>query len=182
MSRKPHLALVGPTGAGKTSIGRALAAQLGRPFVDLDAAIERQAGATVALIFEVEGESGFRRREREVLRDCLAGEGSVIACGGGAVTDPDNRAALRERAFVVHVTATVEQQLARLARDRTRPLLQTPDRRARLEALAAARDPLYAALADLVFHSDGGGAAQAARALAARLDPAWRNVAREMAS
>lgn len=174
MSQKPHLALIGPTGAGKSSIGRALASLLRRPFVDLDQAIEQRAGAAIPLIFEMEGEAGFRRRECEMLGECLRGSGSVIACGGGVILDPGNRAALREHAFVVHVDATVDEQLRRLARDRSRPLLQTPDRRARLLALAAERDPLYAEVGDLVFHGGSGGAVAAARALCARLAPHWR--------
>ncbi|MBX3725453.1 MAG: shikimate kinase [Xanthomonadales bacterium] len=169
MACAEHIALVGPTGAGKSSIGRALADLLGRPFVDLDHAIEATAGARVALIFEHEGESGFRRRESEALARALAAPlPSLIACGGGVVLDPGNRARLREHALVVHLAATIEEQLGRLARDRQRPLLQVPDRRARLESLAEQREPLYGATAHLRFHPSGPPA-QAARALAGLL-------------
>ncbi|MDZ3823690.1 MAG: shikimate kinase [Pseudoxanthomonas sp.] len=166
MEPATHIALVGPTGAGKSSIGRALADLLGRPFVDLDQAIEAAAGATVALIFEHQGEAGFRRRESAALAQALAAPApTLIACGGGIVLDPDNRALLRRHAVVVHLAATVEEQLTRLARDRLRPLLQVPDRHARLQALAREREPLYEAAAHLRFHPSGPPA-QAARALA----------------
>lgn len=160
-------------GAGKSSIGRLLAARLSRTFVDLDRLIEEQAGAEIPLIFEMEGEAGFRRRERDMLAMQLAGTGSVIACGGGIVLDPDNREQLRARAYVIHLQASVDEQLARLARDRSRPLLQTEDRRSRLEMLATQRDPLYAQVADLRFHAGNAGAQVAAGALAERLGAAW---------
>lgn len=169
MPHRPQLALIGPMGAGKSSIGRALAGLLARPFIDLDRVIEAAAGAEIPLIFELEGEAGFRRREREVLAAHLAGTGAVIACGGGVILDPDNRKLLRERAFVVHLVASVEEQLERLARDRSRPLLQAGDRRQRLQDLAREREPLYAGCADLSFHGRGGAPAVAARELAGRL-------------
>lgn len=166
MEPATHIALVGPTGAGKSSVGRALADLLGHRFVDLDQAIEATAGATVALVFEHEGEAGFRRREAAALAQALAAPApSLVACGGGIVLDPDNRALLRRHALVVHLAATVEEQMARLARDRLRPLLQVPDRRARLQSLAREREPLYQATAHLRFHP-AGPPAQAARALA----------------
>lgn len=169
MDASAHIALVGPTGAGKSSVGRALAALLGRPFVDLDQVIEAAAGASVALVFELEGEPGFRRRESDALAQALAAPAPILlACGGGIVLDPGNRALLRSRARVVHLAATVDEQLARLARDRTRPLLQVADRRARLEALAGDREPLYRATAHLRYHP-AGTPAQAARDLAALL-------------
>lgn len=165
MQKKPNLALIGPMGAGKSSIGRALAARLACRFVDIDRLIEERAGVDIPLIFEMEGEAGFRIREHAVLAEQLGADGTVVACGGGVVLDPDNRARLRERAFVVHLLATVDEQLERLGRDRSRPLLQTPDRRARLEALAAERDPLYAQTADLAFHAGNGNPAHAAQEL-----------------
>lgn len=177
--RKSNLALIGPMGAGKSSIGRALAALFGRRFVDLDREIELAAGADIPLIFELEGEAGFRRREQEALAQHLAADGEVIACGGGIVLAADNRALLRERAFVIHLIASVEQQLDRLARDRSRPLLQTADRRGRLEALAAERTPLYEEIADLSFQAEALPPATAARALAERLGAEWQLAAKE---
>ncbi len=169
MNDHENLALIGPTGAGKSSIGRLLARHLRRPFVDLDRCIEEQAGAEIALIFELEGEAGFRKRESAALATALAGSGQVIACGGGIVLDPDNRQLLRERSFVVHLGVSVEQQLERLARDRSRPLLQTDDRRARLQELAAIRDPLYAQVAHLDWPACGGNAQSIATQLAQRI-------------
>lgn len=166
MNGHENIALIGPTGAGKSSIGRLLAKQLRRPFVDLDRCIEEQAGAKVALIFELEGESGFRKREAAALAAALAETGQIIACGGGVILDPDNRQRLRERAFVVHLGVSVEQQLERLARDRSRPLLQTDDRHTRLKELAAIRDPLYTQVAHLNWPACAGTAQSIAAQLA----------------
>ena len=169
MSAPRHIALIGPMGAGKSSIGRHLAPLLQRRFVDLDRRIEEQAGAGIPWIFEKEGESGFRRREREALLAALAGDGSVIACGGGIVLAPDNRRDLRAQALVVQLQAGVDELFQRLARDRKRPLLQSGDRRARLEELAREREPLYTATADLAFPADSQGPAASARRLAGHL-------------
>ncbi len=169
MTQPRHIALIGPMGAGKSSIGRYLAKVLERPFVDLDRCIEDQAGASIPWVFEKEGEPRFRQREREALLAALQGDGHVIACGGGIVLDPDNRTALRDHAFVVLLLVSVEEQLQRLARDRSRPLLHTDDRRARLESLASHRDPLYAETADLIFHAGEHGPSQAAQLLGEQL-------------
>jgi shikimate kinase len=151
MNPSCNLFIVGPTGAGKTSIGRRLAAHYGLAFVDLDQEIERHCGATVSTVFELEGEAGFRRRESTLLDACTARSGVVLATGAGAVLDPINRRLLAERGYVLWLQATVEQQLERLARDRSRPLLAGEDRRAKLEAMALARTPLYQDIADLVI-------------------------------
>ena len=148
MNPSPNLFLIGPMGAGKSSIGRRLAEHLGMHCVDLDAAIEEHTGASVATIFEIEGESGFRQRESDLLAELTTQAGIVLATGGGVVLSPRNRTLLRERGFVVWLQTSVEQQLQRLARDRQRPLLEAADRRERLEQLARERDPLYRELAD----------------------------------
>lgn len=176
MNPASNLILVGPMGAGKTSIGRRLASELGLRFVDADQQVEQRTGASVALIFECEGEPGFRRRESALLQELCAGRGQVIATGGGAVLDPSIRRLLGSSGFVVHLHATVGQQIARLERDRTRPLLAAPDRRARLEALSREREPLYAEVADLRFESDGLAVTVAAERLRALLDQHWRRV------
>lgn len=174
MNPAPHLVLVGPMGAGKTSIGRRLAARLGLPFTDMDARIEANAGAKVTTIFQLEGEAGFRARERAMLEEVLRAPSQVIAAGGGVVLADDNRRALRERAFVVCLDLGVDGQLERLARDRTRPLLQRDDREAVLRDLAQARAPLYAEVADLRFATDGMKPEDAATALASLVDAQWR--------
>jgi shikimate kinase len=174
MNPASNLILVGPMGAGKTSIGRRLACQLGLAFVDADHLLEERTGATVALVFELEGEAGFRRREQELLRELCAGRDQLIATGGGAVLDPATRGLMGRSGFVVHLHASVRQQLARLDRDRVRPLLAAPDRRERLHALARVRDPLYAEVADLRFDSDGLAVSVAAERLRVLLDAHWQ--------
>lgn len=149
------LFLVGPMGAGKSTIGRLLAQALMRPFVDSDKEIETRTGASIPLIFEKEGEAGFRLRERQVIEDLTTREGIVLATGGGAVLAPENRTWLSTRGFVVYLETSVDEQLRRTARDSNRPLLQTADPRARLTELLQIRDPLYREIADFVVHTDG---------------------------
>ena len=158
--------LVGPMGSGKTTLGRRAARALGLEFIDCDEEIERRTGASVNLIFDIEGEAGFRTREHQLLSELSERDDVLIATGGGVVTQPGNRDLLRDRGLVVWIPASVHQQLRRLEMDRKRPLLQAPDRRARLEAMARERNPLYEAVADLVFRSRHRGVAQAANALA----------------
>ena len=175
MNPAPNLFFVGPMGAGKTTIGRRVAELLGLAFFDLDHEIEVHTGATIPLIFDVEGEAGFRERERAQLAELAARSGVVLSTGGGAVLDPANRSCMRERGFVVYLETTVDQQLSRLARDRHRPLLATPDREERLLALAAARDPLYRGVADLtVPAAHGRNVSAAASQLAADLRLLWQ--------
>ncbi len=150
-----RLFLIGPMGAGKTTIGRRLAQVLNREFVDSDQEIEQRAGASIPLIFELEGEAGFRAREKAVIAELTQRSNLILATGGGAVLDPDNRNCLRERGFVIYLWATVDEQLLRTRMDSNRPLLQTADPRARLAQLFEQRDPLYRATADLVIQSDG---------------------------
>ncbi|AKU22815.1 3-dehydroquinate synthase [Massilia sp. NR 4-1] len=138
-------------GAGKTTIGRILARKLGMRFVDSDHEIESRTGASIPLIFEIEGEQSFRRREAEVIRDLTAEEGIVLATGGGAILNPDNRAVLCERGTVIYLRASINSILARTSHDKNRPLLQTADPRRRLEELMAQREPLYLEMADLVI-------------------------------
>lgn len=174
MIAAPNLVLVGPMGAGKSSIGRRLAGRLGLRFVDADRAIEDATGATVPVIFDCEGEAGFRAREAGLIAELCAGQGQLIATGGGAVLDAANRRALRERGYVVYLRVGIDQQLRRLARDRTRPLLAGSDRRERLQQLAAQRGPLYDEVADLAFDCDRLSVAEAVVRLAAELAPRWQ--------
>ncbi len=176
MNPASNLVLVGPMGAGKTCIGRGLAERFGLRLVDADREIERQAGTTINTIFELEGESGFRARERAMLANLLGGDGIVLSTGGGAVLDADNRRLMRERGFVVHLQVDVEQQLARLARDRSRPLLARGDREQVLHALAQERAPLYAEVADLSFDTNIHTSSEAAARLAQELDARWQRL------
>ncbi len=174
MNPAASLVLVGPMGAGKSSIGRRLAERFGLTFVDADREIEAHTGATVTTIFECEGEPGFRARESAVLAELLAHAGRVIATGGGAVLDAGNRRLLRERGYVVYLHVGLEQQAARLLRDRTRPLLAGDDRDAVLHRLAGTREPLYAEVADLRFDTDALAPAEAASRLGHLLETCWQ--------
>jgi shikimate kinase len=174
MNPSPNLFLIGPMGAGKSSIGRRLARHFDMPCIDLDAAIEEHTGVSVATIFEIEGEQGFRRRESELLADLTARSGIVLATGGGAVLAAANRRLLRERGFVVWLETGVDRQMLRLARDRKRPLLDTPDRRGRLEVLARERDPLYRELADLAVQSGGESCRASAARIAGLIERHWQ--------
>jgi len=175
MNPAPNLFFIGPMGAGKSTIGRRTAELLGLPFFDLDHEVEEHSGATIPLIFDVEGEAGFRRRETATLADLAARDGIALATGGGAVLAEENRRCLRERGFVVFLETTIDEQLARLARDRKRPLLAAPDRRERLEQLAAVRDPLYREIADITVPAGhSGSTARVAQHLATQLAQAWQ--------
>lgn len=145
--------LVGLMGAGKTTVGRALARRLGKSFVDSDHEIEARTGVPVATVFELEGEAGFRAREAQVIAELCALDRVVLATGGGAVLDPANRQALAAHGFVIYLRAAPRDLWMRTRNDHTRPLLQTADPLARLEALYRQRDPLYTEVADLVVDS-----------------------------
>lgn len=174
MKPAPNLALVGPMGAGKSSVAALLAPLLGLQGADTDADVERSAGMAIAALFERDGEARFRALERDTLARRLAGNGQVLATGGGVVLDPGNRALLRQRAFVVHLHATPAEQAARLRGDHGRPLLQGPDPTERLQRLAAERDPLYAQVADLRIDTGGHSPAQVAQRVLAGLEGRWR--------
>lgn len=177
MNPASNLILVGPMGAGKTCIGKRLAGHFGLRLVDADREIEQQAGTSINTIFEHEGEAGFRARERTALASLLRDDGLVVATGGGAVLDADNRRLLRERGFVVHLHVSVPQQLERLARDRSRPLLARGDREDVLRTLSELRAPLYREVADLYFDTDACNSLEAAARLAKELDARWQRPA-----
>ena len=150
-------------GAGKTAIGRELARELHLEFLDADQELERRTGADIPLIFEKEGEAGFRRRESELIEELTRRKGLVLATGGGAVLDPGNREHLRSRGFVIYLKASVTAQAARTGNNRNRPLLQSGDREKRLEELYSVRAPLYEGLAALTVDTDSGHVRQIAR-------------------
>lgn len=149
-----NIILVGPMGAGKSTIGRLLAKELRLPFRDSDKEIEQRTGASIPLIFDVEGERGFREREHAAIKDICQMRGVVLATGGGAVLRQDNRQLLRACGRVIYLCTSVEQQLDRTSRDRNRPLLQTANPREILTSLMAVRDPLYREVADIIILTD----------------------------
>jgi shikimate kinase len=157
MLGKRSIYLIGPMGTGKTAVGRALGRLLGMPFYDSDAEIERAAGVDIPYIFDQEGEEGFRRREHNVLAALCAREPIVLATGGGAILDPENRRLLKESGVVVFLQTSIQQQLQRVGSGRGRPLLDNIDGeglRKRLEALRAVREPLYRETADVTLSTD----------------------------
>ncbi len=154
MDELNNIFLVGPMGSGKTTIGRQLAKVLEREFVDSDHEISRRTGADIPWIFDIEGEAGFRERERLVIDDLTQHQGIVLATGGGAVLDAGNRQCLASRGITVYLSASLDQLHLRTAKDRSRPLLQTDDPRAKLEALMLVREPLYQDVADIVVDTD----------------------------
>ena len=145
--------LVGMMGAGKTTIGRGLARALGREFVDLDHELEARCGVRVPVIFEIEGEAGFRRREASALQECTQRRAIVLATGGGAILAEENRRLLRERGVVLYLRASVDELYRRTCRDRNRPLLATADPRGTLRQLLTLREPLYHEVAHLVVET-----------------------------
>lgn len=165
--------LIGPMGSGKTTLGRRAASRLALDFIDCDQEIERQTGASVNLIFDVEGEEGFRTRETELLRDIANRSGLLVATGGGIVTRSINRELMRKSGFIVWLRTPVRHQIDRLSRDRSRPLLETPDREQRLQQLADERNPLYEEIADLVFDSSHRNIARVAARLSDAIRDRW---------
>ncbi|WP_136247372.1 shikimate kinase AroK [Halomonas borealis] len=157
MPALPNLILIGPMGAGKSTIGRLLAAELSRRFYDSDHQIQDRCGADIPWIFDVEGEAGFRDRETQMIGELSALGSVVIATGGGAVLREENRRLLRDSGSVIYLYTTVEQQLRRTAKDRNRPLLQRDDKAQVLEQMFGQRDPLYRATADIVVRTDRRG-------------------------
>lgn len=140
-------------GSGKSTVGRLLARQAGLSFIDCDREIERRSGVSIATIFELEGEAGFRKRESQVIDELTQATDVVLATGGGAVLAEENRIRLHERGLVIYLEATVDELVRRTAADKSRPLLQGADPRARLSELLLERRPLYEAVAHLTFHS-----------------------------
>jgi shikimate kinase len=154
MAEKRNIFLVGPMGAGKSTIGRHLAQLLHLEFHDSDHEIEQRTGADIAWVFDVEGEEGFRRREAQVIADLSEKQGIVLATGGGSVQSKDIRNHLSARGIVVYLETTIDKQVARTQRDKRRPLLQVDDPREVLETLAETRNPLYEEIADVIVKTD----------------------------
>jgi shikimate kinase len=149
--RSGNVILVGMMGAGKTTVGKLLAQQLGKEFIDSDDEIQQRTGVTIAHIFDVEGEAGFRQREASIIQDLVRLDNIVLATGGGVVLNEKSRNALGCNGIVVYLKSTVTDLWQRTRHDRNRPLLQTADPRARLKSLYEQRDPLYTQVADLII-------------------------------
>lgn len=155
MAEKRNIFLVGPMGAGKSTIGRQLARQLHLDFFDSDQEIERRTGADIAWVFELEGEEGFRMREEKVIEELTENTGIVLATGGGSIMSKESRNRLSARGVVVYLQTTIEKQLDRTQRDKRRPLIaNADDPRAVLEQLAEIRNPLYEEIADIIIRTD----------------------------
>jgi shikimate kinase len=144
-----NIFLIGPMGAGTSTVGKQLAKALGRDFYDTDKEIERRTGVSISWIFEMEGESGFRQREQKVLDELSQLKNIVLATGGGIVLPEENRRMLRSRGYVVYLSTSIEQLLRRTNKDKNRPLLQTDNPRETVKALMAERTPLYQGVADI---------------------------------
>ena len=160
-----NIFLIGPMGSGKTTIGKHLAKILLLDFYDCDQELERLTGASVSLIFDIEGETGFRLRESRLLNQLVEKSGVLISTGGGVILSDENRRLLRSRGFVVYLKTSIENQLRRLSQDKSRPLLQAEDRTQRLLDLARVRNPLYEDTADLVFSTSNSSVFATAKAL-----------------
>jgi shikimate kinase len=170
MSKQDNLYLVGLMGAGKTTVGRLLAKHYGCVFYDSDHEIEARTGVKIPVIFEIEGEAGFRKREETVIADLTALSGIVLATGGGAVLSPANRANLRDNGVVIYLRGSPEHLFERTRHDRNRPLLQTDNPLAKLRELYRQRDPLYREVADIVVDTGRQSVAGMTRMLYGKLD------------
>jgi shikimate kinase len=155
MTTPVSIFLVGPMGSGKSAVGRRLARELRREFIDSDEVIEQRTGVDIAYVFEKEGEAGFRKRERDVIRELCGKSGIVLATGGGAILSARNRRHLASHGIVVYLHTSVAQQIKRTRRGKERPLLATGDPEVVLTRLLTRRDPLYREIADLIIETDG---------------------------
>ncbi len=154
MNKFDNIFLVGPMGAGKSTIGRRLSKRLDRKYFDSDFEIERRTGVKISLIFEIEDEEGFRRRESQVIDELTNQSNIILATGGGVILDSKNRECLVERGFVIYLKAGLEQLLKRTAKDKKRPLLQIENPKIQLERLLQEREPYYQEVADMIIESD----------------------------
>ncbi len=156
MMKSRNIFLIGPMGAGKSTIGRQLADLLKMQFHDSDREIEERCGTSIDWIFDIEGEDQFRIREQKMIEELTEKSGIVLATGGGAVLSQKSREKLSARGTVVYLRATIDQQVERTEKDTRRPLLQVEDRREKIIELAGEREPLYAEIADLIVDTDAG--------------------------
>lgn len=167
-----NLFLVGPMGAGKTTVGRVLAKLLKKKFIDLDSEIERRCGADIPWIFDVEGETGFRDREAAVLAELCDQSDLVLATGGGAVLRPENRELLKRRGYVIYLAASAQELYERTRSDGNRPLLQVANRKEVIDRLLSERENLYREVADLSYTGSRRGPRHAAEEILRQIEVA----------
>jgi shikimate kinase len=170
-----NIFLVGPMGAGKTTVGRQLAKALKMQFFDSDHEIEQRTGVSIPLIFDIEGEAGFREREKKMIDELTQKSNVVLATGGGVVLNPENRQHLATRGTVIYLKAKVTQLFKRTAKDRNRPLLQNDDPKGKLQQLMEARQPLYLEVADFALETDGRTVKQVVKNILYKLKQAQVN-------
>ena len=154
INQKGNIILIGPMGSGKTSTGRMLAKEMGYAFADTDEEVTKRTGVSIAYIFDVEGEEGFRKRECLALKECLNGNNAVVSTGGGIVLSKENRDLLQARGAVVYLQTSIRTQVKRTASTNNRPLLQNKDPEETLEKLMLTRAPLYEEIADITIMTD----------------------------
>ena len=152
-------------GAGKTTVGRQLAKTLGMEFYDCDREIENRTGVNIPTIFDIEGEQGFRIREHNMIDELTNMENIILATGGGAILNEENRRNLTTRGYVIYLKASIDQLLKRTAKDSNRPLLQTQDPKGKLLELMTIRDPFYREVADLIVETDGNSVHQVVKVI-----------------
>lgn len=162
--------LIGMMGAGKTTIGKSLANYLDKTFIDSDQEIQKRTGVTIPVIFEIEGEIGFRKREADMLKELIKIDNIVLATGGGIILNEENRESLKKKGTIIYLRATVNDLLHRTRHDKNRPLLQTTDLQVKLTELYDQRDPIYRELAHIVVESGNISAHQMVKYLSQRLD------------
>ncbi len=155
MLKKNNFFLIGPMGSGKTTIGRQLARRMKKTFHDSDHEIEEHTGASISLIFDIEGEEGFRMREKAIIDELTQQENIVLSTGGGVILNVENRKLLKSRGTVIYLHASLKKLFYRTSRDKKRPLLQTEDPREKLRQIVEERDPLYRQTADLIVGTEG---------------------------
>ena len=154
INQKDNIILIGPMGSGKTSTGRMLAKEMGYVFADTDEEVTKRTGVSIAYIFDVEGEEGFRKRECLALKECLNDNNTVLSTGGGIVLSKENRDLLQDRGTVVYLQTSIRSQVKRTASTNNRPLLQNKDPKETLEKLMLTRAPLYEEIADITIMTD----------------------------
>lgn len=173
--KEKPIVLVGMMGAGKSTVGREYARRYGLEFIDCDHELEARTGVRIATIFEIEGEEGFRRREKLLLEALLARPGIVLGTGGGVVLSAENRRLLRSRGIVVYLNVPPRVLWERTRHDRSRPLLQVPNPRQRIASLHRERDPLYREVADIVVEGNRGSLSSMVRQVEAAIEKFKQN-------